>query len=213
MGETRLEGAARITYAHHATAARCAETDKPELEEAVEKEAERDRWAPVVEALPAIKGIDVASALCLAAEAGSFSRLGPAEECAGWRGLTPSGHPPGGKGARGHVAKCGSAATRRALAEAPWRFAGCSAKPKGLPPGREASAETGRRGAERTRRLVKRHPELVRPGHSSRVTNTACAREPACRAWGVGRRAEGAHQAQLASRIASLPKAPLPTQG
>ena len=62
--------AARVTYTHYVTAVRCAEADKRELEKAVAAEAATDMWAPVVRAVSTIKGIDVASAFCLAAEAG-----------------------------------------------------------------------------------------------------------------------------------------------
>ena len=62
-------------YEHYMDAVeRCAEA-KRELERKVEEAASRPEWAPVVDALCLVKGIDVATAFLLAAEAGDFSRF------------------------------------------------------------------------------------------------------------------------------------------
>ncbi len=58
ISETRLEGPQRDVLEHYVTAARCAESDKRQLERKVVALAGTDRWRPAVEALSCIKGID-----------------------------------------------------------------------------------------------------------------------------------------------------------
>ena len=76
-------------YGHYMDAVeRCAEA-KRELERKVEEAAARPGWAPVVDALCLVKGVDVATAFLLAAEAGDFSRFPTAPSFASWCGLPP----------------------------------------------------------------------------------------------------------------------------
>lgn len=82
--------AAAGAFDHYVTCARCAESDKRALEGLVRAEAAADRWRGVVGALSCIKGIDVVTAFCLAAEAGCFSRFPTAGSYASWLGLVPS---------------------------------------------------------------------------------------------------------------------------
>lgn len=71
----RLEGPQRDVLEYYVTAARCAESDRRQLEKKVLALARTDRWRPAVEALSCIKGIDTLTAFRLAAEAGSFTRF------------------------------------------------------------------------------------------------------------------------------------------
>ena len=57
ISETRLEGPQRDVLEHYVTAARCAESDKRQLERKAVALAGTDRWRPAVEALSCIKGI------------------------------------------------------------------------------------------------------------------------------------------------------------
>ena len=71
----RLEGPQRDALEYYVTAARCAESDRRQLEKKVPALARTDRWRPAVEALSCIKGVDTLTAFRLAAEAGSFTRF------------------------------------------------------------------------------------------------------------------------------------------
>lgn len=86
----RLEGPQRDVLEYYVTAARCAESDRRQLEKKVLALARTDRWRPAVEALSCIKGIDALTAFRLAAEAGSFTRFRTAPAFASWCGLVPS---------------------------------------------------------------------------------------------------------------------------
>ena len=68
---------------------RCGEA-KRELERRVVEAASRPERAPTVDALCLVKGVDVATAFLLAAEAGDFSRFPSAPSFAAWCGLLMS---------------------------------------------------------------------------------------------------------------------------
>lgn len=71
----RLEGPQRDVLEYYVTAARCAESDRRQLEKKVLALARTDRWRPAVEALSCIKGIDTLTAFRLAAEAGLLASI------------------------------------------------------------------------------------------------------------------------------------------
>ena len=186
------EPAAAAAFDHYVTCVRCAESDKRALERRVAGEAAADRWRPRVEALSLIKGIDVATAFCLAAEAGCFSRFPAAGSYASWLGLTPSEHSSGEREATGGITKTGNSPSRRALVEAAWHFRACSPKPKAPPAGSSVPPAVRRRCDDATRRLAERHGALRAAGKRPCVANVAVARELACWVWEIGCRAEGA---------------------
>lgn len=95
VSEIRLEGPQRDALEYYVTAARCAESDRRQLERRVVALAGTDRWRATVEALSCIKGVDTLTAFRLAAEAGSFSRFRSAPAFASWCGLIPSEHSSG----------------------------------------------------------------------------------------------------------------------
>ena len=189
VGGIELEGGARRALEQYATAVRCAERDKRELERAVSALCREPRWEPVVSALRCVKGIDEVTALCLAAEAGSFSRFRSAPAYASWLGLTPSEHSSGEREARGGITKAGNSASRRALVESAWHYVSCSPRPKATPPG--VPPAIARRAADCARRLAARCDALRAAGKRPCVANVAVARELACWVWELGCRAEG----------------------
>ena len=167
------EPAAAAAFDHYVACARCAESDKRALERRVAEVAATERWRPAVEALSCIKGVDVATAFCLAAEAGVFSRFRSAGAYASWLGLTPSEHSSGETEARGGITKAGNSASRRALVEAAWHFASCSPRPKQAPRGSSVPPATKRRCDEATARLCARHEALRAAGKRPCVANVA----------------------------------------
>lgn len=104
----RLEGPQRDVLEYYVTAARCAESDRRQLEKKVLALARTDRWRPAVEALSCIKGIDTLTAFRLAAEAGSFTRFRTAPAFASWCGLIPSERSSGETERRGGITKTGN---------------------------------------------------------------------------------------------------------
>lgn len=191
ISETRLEGPQRDVLEHYVTAARCAESDKRQLERKVVALAGTDRWRPAVEALSCIKGIDTLTAFRLAAEAGSFSRFRSAPAFASWCGLTPSERSSGETERRGGITKAGNRIVRTALIESAWHYSMCTPRPKAPAPGADVPAAIRSRADECTAGLCRRREALSAAGKNACKANAAVARELACWVWEIGCRAEG----------------------
>ncbi len=161
-------------YEHYMDAVeRCAEA-KRELERKVEEAAARPGWAPVVDALCLVKGIDVASAFLLAAEAGDFSRFPTAPSFASWCGLAPRS----ARAARRSRA-AGSPAPVTATSGARWsRRPGTSRCRRGTP--RSRGRATG------SRRPCRGTPRSATA--ACRTGGTPCPRRGRGRAWRTARR-------------------------
>lgn len=186
ISEIRLEGPQRDALEYYVTAARCAESDRRQLERRVVALAGADRWRPAVEALSCIKGIDTLTAFRLAAEAGSFSRFRSAPAFASWCGLTPSEHSSGESERHGGITKAGNALARTALIESAWHYSMCSPRPKAPAPGTDVPPAIRSRADDCTARLCRRREALARAGKPACKANAAVARELACWVWEIG---------------------------
>lgn len=191
ISETRLEGPQRDVLERYVTAARCAESDKRQLERKVVAPAGAGRWRPAVEALSCIKGIGTLTAFRLAAEAGSFSRFRSAPAFASWCGLTPSERSSGETERRGGITKAGNRLVRTALIESAWHYSMRTPRPKAPAPGADVPAAIRSRADECTARLCRRREALSAAGKDACRANAAVARELACWVWEIGCRAEG----------------------
>ena len=158
---------------------RCAEA-KRGLERKVEEAASRPEWAPVVDALCLVKGIDVATAFLLAAEAGDFSRFPSAPSFAAWCGLAPSERSSGETESRGGITRAGNSHVRRALVEASWHVPMSTRHPKRPRPGHGAAPAASRHAAKCNRRPQDRRDAMSQAGKRPRAANCATAREMAC---------------------------------
>ena len=185
VSEIRLEGPQRDALEYYVTAARCAESDRRQLERRVVALAGTDRWRATVEALSCIKGVDTLTAFRLAAEAGSFSRFRSAPAFASWCGLTPSEHSSGESSSRGGITRAGNAHVRSALVESAWHVPMSSRDPKPLAPGQEVAPAVRRHATKCNRRLIDRREAMAAAGKRPCVANCATAREMACWVWAI----------------------------
>lgn len=80
------------------------------------------RFEPVVQALQALRGIDVVSAIGLVAEIGDINRFEHPRQLMSYLGLVPSEHSSGERTRRGSITKTGNAHARRLLTEAAWNY-------------------------------------------------------------------------------------------
>lgn len=158
----RLEGPQRDALEYYVTAARCAESDRRQLEKKVLALARTDRWRPAVEALSCIKGIDTLTAFRLAAEAGSFTRFRTAPAFASWCGLVPSERSSGETERRGGITKTGNRLARTALVESAWHYLTCTPRPKAPAPGADVPAAIRARADDCTARLCRRRRARAR---------------------------------------------------
>jgi transposase len=82
------------------------------------------RWAPVVAALQALRGVSFITAVALVAELGDLTRFGHPRELMAYLGLVPSEYSSGPSVRRGAITKAGNPHARRLLAEAAWAYQG-----------------------------------------------------------------------------------------
>ena len=82
----------------------------------------RWRFAPVVRALMAMRGLALLNAATLAAELGDLHRFPTARQLMGYLGLVPSEDSTGDERRQGGITKMGNGIARRALIEAAWNY-------------------------------------------------------------------------------------------
>lgn len=82
------------------------------------------RWAPVVAALQALRGVSFVTAVSLVAELGDLRRFGHPRQLMAYLGLVPSERSSGPSVRRGGITKAGNPHVRRLLAEAAWAYQG-----------------------------------------------------------------------------------------
>jgi len=82
------------------------------------------RWAPVVDALQALRGVSFVTAVGLVVEVGDIRRFTHPRELTAYLGLVPSEHSSGPSVRRGGITKAGNPHARRLLAEAAWAYQG-----------------------------------------------------------------------------------------
>ena len=141
----------------------------------------------VVDALQAVRGIDLIGAVTLMAEIGDLTRFASASDLMGYLGLVPKEDSTGDRVRRGGITKAGNTRARTALVEASWSYR--------HPPriGREKQAKVDaapdavRAIAWKAQtRLSTRYRTLVRKGKKPVVAVTAIARELAGFVWAIG---------------------------
>jgi transposase len=84
--------------------------------------------APVVEAVQALRGIDMVGAVAFLAELGDLSRFESPRQLMAYLGLTPSERSTGESVKRGGITKAGNTRARRLLIEAAWSYRHASAR-------------------------------------------------------------------------------------
>ena len=83
--------------------------------------------APVVQSLQAFRGVELVTAVALAAEIGDFTRFRSAGQFMAFVGLVPSESSSGGTRRQGAITKTGNGHVRRLLTEAAWHYYGWTA--------------------------------------------------------------------------------------
>jgi transposase len=153
-----------------------------------------ERWTlgPLVRALQSLRGVDLVTAVVLAAEIGDFKRFRTPKQLMSYLGLVPSEHSSGGDRRQGGITRTGNRHARWVLVEAAWnyRFGPCASKR--INARRELVAVGVRTIAQRAeQRLSRRFRRLIDRGKSSQKAVTAVARELVGFVWAI------AHEEQL----------------
>jgi len=149
----------------------------------------------VIDALQALRGIALISAVTIVAEVGALTRFTRARQLMGYSGLGPREASSGGRTWRGGITKTGNAHLRRIVGEAAWayrhrpavgpllrkRHAGLSAPVKAL-------------AWKAQHRLYARYRRLTGRGKRPQQVVTAVGRELLGFIWAIGVAVEAEHQ-------------------
>ena len=178
----------RIAFEEMMFAMRQAQERIARLEQAIEMAVPDWSLATVVNALMAMRGIDLISATAFLAEIGDLSRFQNPRELMGYLGLVPSEHSTGDKIQRGPITKAGNRRARRILVECSWAYQHPPRVGKEKQEKVAAAPRAVREIAWKAQcRLNARYRALIRKGKLKTVAITAVARELAAFIWAINR--------------------------
>ena len=112
----------RIAFEENVMAVRQAKARVERLEAAMVEFVPSWSMAPLVEALQAMRGIDLVAACVLLAELGDLRRFESPRQLMGYLGLVPSERSTGETVRRGGITKAGNIRARRVLIESAWSY-------------------------------------------------------------------------------------------
>jgi transposase len=156
----------------------------------IEVLAPQSRHRPMIEALQALRGVQLVTAATLAFEIGSFTRFEKASHLMSYLGLVPRESSSGERTVKGEITKAGNAHVRRVLCEAAWsyRYPGTGtaiAKRRSqVPAGVKAIAEKAQE------RLHSRYVQLSLRRKEINKVNVAISRELAGFIWAIAMKVE-----------------------
>lgn len=146
------------------------------------------RWAPVVEALQALRGVSFVTAVGLVAEIGDIRRFTHPRQLMAYLGLVPSEHSSGPSVRRGGITKAGNPHARRLLAEAAWAYQGVPRIGRVMLYRQETLPKVICDIAWKAQlRLTSRFRKLIARGKAKPTIATAVARELTGFIWAIAR--------------------------
>src|SRR3954468_7322757 len=149
--------------------------------------------APLVEALQALLGVDLVTAVTFVVEVGDIRRFESPRRLMGYLGLVPGERSTGETVRRGSSTKMGNARVRHLLVESAWTYRHPPRVGKAKLPKLERVSPKVREIAWKAQsRLTARYRALTARGKKTTVTCTAIARELAAFMWAVAREARPA---------------------
>jgi len=158
------------------------------LEGELHAEVKGWRLYPVVEAIQALRGVELTSAVILMAELGDITRFDTPRQLMSYLGLTPSEYSSGERRRQGGITKAGNTHARRALVEGAWAYRYPAKVSRHLQLRLETlPAEVRAIGWKAQVRLCKRYRQLSARGKHANQVVVAIAREMAAFAWAIAR--------------------------
>jgi len=144
--------------------------------------------APVVDALVALRGIDVLSATVLLAELGDISRFDSPKQLMAYLGLVPSEHSSGSRRRQGAITLTGNGHARRMLVECAWSYRFPARQTMHLKrKAKMASPEAKAIAWRAQKRLCGRYRQLTQAGKNVKLVCVAIARELVGFIWDIVR--------------------------
>ncbi|MEW6703794.1 MAG: IS110 family transposase [Pseudomonadota bacterium] len=182
---------AQIAFTEYYLAVQAADQRVQRMTQALEETAKQWRFADVVAALQALRGVALTTAVGLVAELGDFGRFEHPRQLMSFLGLVPSEYSSGERTCRGSITKAGNTHVRRLLTEAAWQYRfparisrAAQIRQEGL------STEVRSIAWKAQMRLSRRFAALNKRGLQVNKICIAIARELAGFIWAIGRRAQ-----------------------
>jgi transposase len=147
-----------------------------------------ETWSrrPLVKALQALRGVNVISAVVLAAELGDIARFDTAPRLMGYLGLVPSERSSGEGRQQGRITRTGNGHARRILVEAAWAYRFRARNSDAIQARSRGVSDQVQRIAWRAQvRLCSRYAKLTARGKNKNRTVIAIARELAGFIWAI----------------------------
>lgn len=163
------------------------------IDDAVKTAPERMR--AVIEALQALRGIALVSAVTIVAEVGELSRFPKPRQLMGYSGAVASENSTGERIRRGGITKTGNAHLRRVVIEAAWAYryrpaVGAALRKRQVSVSHEVKAIAWKA----QHRLHARYRHLTARGKCKQETVTAVGRELLGFIWAIGVHVEAQHR-------------------
>ena len=157
------------------------------LDQQIEQAAHASAVWPVIEALMALRGVQLLTATTTVAEIGDLKRFAGAPQLMAYLGLVPSEHSSGERQRRGGITKTGNSEVRRVLVEAAWTYRFAARKTRTLQKRAACCDEKIQAIAcDAQKRLCHRYRHLTDAGKIKVQVVTAVARELAGFIWAIG---------------------------
>jgi transposase len=157
------------------------------LDQHIESASRESVFWPVIEALMALRGVNLLTATTVVAEIGDLRRFAGAPQLMAYLGVVPSEHSSGGKRSRGGITKTGNGHVRRVLVEAAWTYRHPARKSAVLQRRAQCTSQAVQTIAWKAQtRLCQRYRLLESKGKLKVQVCTAIARELAGFIWAIG---------------------------
>ena len=144
------------------------------------------RWAAVVEAIQALRGVQFIAAVTLIAELGDLTRFTNPRQLMSYLGLTPSEYSSGSRRRQGGIPKTGNAHARRVLVEGAWAYRYPAKVSRHLQVRIEKVPKAIQDISWKAQvRLCKRYRQLLARGKNANQIVVAIAREMAAFVWAI----------------------------
>jgi transposase len=182
--------AQQIAFEEYVDAVRRAAGLVQALEQDMVSALESWSLAPVVQALRALRGVDVIIAMTLMAELGDLTRFDSPTQLMAYVGVVPSEYTTGGSRRPGAITKTGNGHVRRALTQAAWCYRFPARRTAHLQRRAEQTSEAVQQIAWKAqKRLCGRFRHLTARGKQPCKINTAIGRELLGFIWAIAQEA------------------------
>ena len=176
----------QIVLQEYIDAVKAAQRRVSALEQQMRQALEGWSLRAVVEALMALRGVSLITAMTVLAELGDISRFDSPRQLMAYLGLVPSEHSSGGTRRQGAITKTGNGHVRRVLVEAAWSYRFAARKTRTIEQrAKKTSPQVQAIAWQAQKRLCGRYRHLFEAGKVKQQVTTAVARELAGFLWAI----------------------------